>query len=382
MLVLVTGLPGNGKTLYALSWVKAKAEKENRPVYYSGIADLKLPWTEFDPEKWMDCPPNSIIVIDEAQRVYRPRMHGVTVPAHVSALETHRHKGVDIVLITQHPMLVDTNVRRLAGLHFHLVRKFGMAASTVHEWASVKDNCDKNRSDSTRHDFVYPKGSYDWYKSAEVHTHKARIPARVFVLLALPVFIITSVALGWRWFKTSIPGAEVVTSASGAASAPGLGARAVASGKPAVAVDPVLAYAEQFQARIPGLSYTAPVYDEVTQVKHAPYPAACIAALNRCTCYTQQGTKLADVNASLCAQIVSQGFFVAWDLPPPPERPTPAPASVLVTAGDRGGTPQVVSALPSQAVTFATSLPRVPEEIEGVESPPRVNRVPRSPSGR
>ena len=65
MIELITGTPGSGKTLYAISQIKAKSEKENRPVYYSGIADLTLGWTEIDPEKWFDAPPNSIVVIDE-----------------------------------------------------------------------------------------------------------------------------------------------------------------------------------------------------------------------------------------------------------------------------------------------------------------------------
>jgi len=51
MITLITGLPGNGKTLYTISFVKALAEKENRPVFYSGITDLALDWTEIEPEK-------------------------------------------------------------------------------------------------------------------------------------------------------------------------------------------------------------------------------------------------------------------------------------------------------------------------------------------
>lgn len=48
MITLTTGVPGSGKSLYTISQVKEKAEKENRPVYYSGITDLKLPWVEMD----------------------------------------------------------------------------------------------------------------------------------------------------------------------------------------------------------------------------------------------------------------------------------------------------------------------------------------------
>src|SRR5205809_7156589 len=100
MITLITGLPGNGKTLYALTWLKALAEKDGRTVFYSGITDCMIPgWVEHEPEKWPELPANSVILIDEVQRVMRPRMHGSAVPAHIAQLETHRHKGVDLVLI-------------------------------------------------------------------------------------------------------------------------------------------------------------------------------------------------------------------------------------------------------------------------------------------
>lgn len=339
MIGLITGLPGNGKTLYALNFIKAKAEKENRPVYYSGIADLALPWTEFDGEKWMDCPPNSIIVIDECQRIYRPRSYGSNVPPHVAELETHRHKGVDIFLITQHPMLVDSNVRRLVGLHFHVVRKFGMAASTVHEWTSVKENCDKNRDESTRHEFKFPKDSYSWYKSAEVHTHKARIPMRVWILLSVPFLL---AGLGWYIYssfqKKIHP--EGVPAPSLNASGPVHSLQpAGAPGRSRVMTD--AEYVDQYRPRIAGLPHTAAAYDERTKPVHVPYPAACVQSATRCQCYTQQATRL-DVSPELCKGIAQGGFFLAWDtsgnrVDRKPEQGNP----VKVAAGDTS--PQTAS---------------------------------------
>jgi zona occludens toxin len=306
MIVTITGLPGNGKTLYALNWVKAKAEKEGRPVFYNGIKDLALPWTECDPEKWFELPANSIIVIDECQRVFRPRMHGTKVPPHVEQLETHRHLGIDIVLITQHPMLIDSNVRRLVGLHFHVVRKFGLQAATVHEWASIKENCDKNRDESTRHDFKYPKASYAWYKSAEVHTHKARVPMRVWIFLALPFVLAGLVWYLWQQLMPHEPAQQPQNARISSGQVTG-------QAKPA---GPMTAaeYTASFTPRVQGLAYTAPAYDEVTKPLQAPYPAACISSASRCQCYTQQGTKL-QMTEQLCRDIAAGGFFVAWAEP-------------------------------------------------------------------
>lgn len=356
MIELITGLPGNGKTLYALNRVKERADKESRPVYYSGISDLALPWIECDPQKWMDCPPNSIIVIDECQRVFRPRMHGTKVPDFVEALETHRHKGVDIVLITQHPMLVDSNVRRLVGLHFHVVRKFGTQAATVHEWGSVKENCDKNRDESTRHEFKYPKDSYSWYKSAEVHTHKARIPARVWVLLAVVLAVPSVGYYEWRAMKHRMDGdGAAASSALPAASVPGVGIGGVPR---APKVDPN--GLDQYKPRVPGLAYTAPVYDKVTQPTKAPYPAACVQSKNHCQCYSQQATKL-DVPADMCGAIVQGGYFLAWDerrgrgdLPAGvPVRPAVAPAS---SASDAlGGPVALTTSAPWKSLQLAAN---------------------------
>jgi zona occludens toxin len=363
MLVLVTGLPGNGKTLYTINWVKAKAEKEGRTVYYSGIADLKLPWVEFDFKKWPELPPNSIIVVDEAQRELRPRMHGAAVPEYVAALETHRHKGVDIVLITQHPMLIDANARRLVGLHFHLVRKFGTQASTVHEWASVKEACDKSRDDSTRHDFVFPKAAFAWYKSAEVHTHKARIPFRVWVLIAVPILLLGAAYAGFRWFSKKVaPDKAPVPAVMAKGGAPGAAAPGAA---PAVALTPAQ-YVDAHLPRVRGLAYTAPVYDSVTAPVVAPYPAAC-GTLTRyrdgepvkdCRCFTQQATRL-EMPDDLCQRIVERGFFVAWQQGPQNVPQEPSTPGTVPEAHRHALAPP--GSIPGASLAGLTPRPPVPQ---------------------
>jgi len=103
---LQTGLPGHCKTLYTLDRIEALRKKSGRPVFYNGIAinKDKLPeWQEIEADKWYTAPPESIVVIDEAQRIFRPRPAGSQVPKHESELETHRHGGIDLVLMTQKP---------------------------------------------------------------------------------------------------------------------------------------------------------------------------------------------------------------------------------------------------------------------------------------
>lgn len=307
MITLITGQPGAGKTLFALQFVRELAAKDNRQVFYSGIKDLRLSWLELEkPEEWYAVPQGAIVVIDEAQRIFRPRGAGAQVPRHVSELETHRHQGIDLFIVTQHPMLVDTNVRRLVGRHFHVVRSFGLKRATVHEWNAVKEQCDKSREDSVRHEWTYPKDVFALYHSAEVHTHKARVPARVFVLAALPILLAGLVWVVAKWWEKS---GSIQPDKSPAAKA---GTKAP---EPARTVSGKLSAADwvaEYRPRVEGLAYTAPVYDDVTKPVRAPYPAACLASNARCGCYSDQGTRL-DMPEALCRQIVERGFYVAWD---------------------------------------------------------------------
>lgn len=327
MIILITGQPGAGKTLYGLNYVREWSERENRPVYYNGISDLKLPWSEIDSgEDWHKVPDGSIVIIDECQRVFRPRGTGGQVPPHVALLETHRHRGLDIVLITQHPMLADTNVRRLCGRHFHVVRAFGTKKATVHEWAEVREQCDKQRAGSIRHDFFYPATSFGWYKSAEIHTHKARIPPRVFLLLLVPILL---GLVGWymvKWYEGRSKAPSPTPLSSGVAKqATSASALSVGGGSKVAVADPM----QWFYDRVPRVStmpHTAPMYDSVTQVVEAPIPAACVASNLKCQCWSQQATLL-ELDEKACRGIVKTGYFVSWKREKPAEK-TPAVKAV------------------------------------------------------
>lgn len=330
MITLITGQPGAGKTLYGLNYVREWAERENRPVYYNGINDLKLPWSEIDSgEDWHKCPGGSIIFIDECQRVFRPRGTGGQVPPHVALLETHRHRGIDIVLVTQHPMLADTNVRRLCGRHFHVVRAFGTKKATVHEWAEVREQCDKQRTGSIRHDFFYPTTSFQWYKSAEIHTHKARIPPRVFLLLIIPLLL---GLVGWymvKWYEGRSK--ESVTNPLSLGAKQGTSASVLTVGggaKPAVA-DPMQWYYDRVP-RVSTMPHTAPMYDDVTRAVEAPIPAACVSTGSKCQCWSQQATLL-ELDDQVCRGIVKTGYFVAWKRDRSSERAEPVRAAMTQT---------------------------------------------------
>lgn len=228
---LVTGVPGAGKTLYTLAKkvrplvgktisitdeFSGEARDFDRRLMVCGIRDLLLPheivdvavshdpWesmTRLPGEKphdvphvvqnwWLWCQPGDVIVIDECQRVFRPSAAGQKIPAFIRHLETHRHYGVDLILVTQHPQLIHANVRNLIGHHEHVRRIFGGAGTIVYEW----DHCthpDRTKQAAGRL-WSHDKSAFGLYKSAQVHTKvKHKIPGAVMLavagFVALPV---------------------------------------------------------------------------------------------------------------------------------------------------------------------------------------------------
>jgi len=343
-ITLITGLPGHGKTLYALSRIKEEADKEGRPVFQcsgqpdpskregdkrsASIAGLRLPWPEIDPMRWWEAPPRSIVLIDEAQVVFPIRGRGEP-PEWIQRLSTHRHLGIDIVLITQGPMLIDSFVRQLVDRHFHVVRKFGTHFATVHEYANgCRDLVLKSRGDeSIRHEWRYPKEVFGWYTSAEVHTVKRRIPMKVWLILAAPL---VALALGFFAFQRLKPSAqgEAIKDGVHGPTAAATPAGREAPAQRAAHAGPVSRedYLASHVPRVAGLAYTAPLYDEVTKAVQAPYPAACVVMRGECRCYSQQATRL-DMGDDLCRGIVAKGFFVAWQQPAGASPGSAAPAA-------------------------------------------------------
>lgn len=308
MIELQTGLPGACKTQYTLWRVEELRKKTGRPVFYSGIPinPDKLPdWQPIEAAEWYTAPPESIVVIDEAQRLFRPRPAGSPVPDYEKHLETHRHGGIDLILITQTPRLVSTHVRELVGRHLHAVRRWGMQWSTIHEWPECRLNV-QSRKDSSSHQFKFRKEVFGWYKSAEAHTHKAAVPFRVWALLVLPVFLLALVA--WIWSNLSGK-AEGEQKVQGEPSRMVMGQGVQAAGPRPLTVDE---YLDRQRPRVPGLAYTAAAFDDVTKPTRAPYPAACVETASRCQCYTKQATRL-EVPRDLCSAIARGGFFIAWD---------------------------------------------------------------------
>ncbi|MBK0415149.1 hypothetical protein JD974_12115 [Chromobacterium haemolyticum] len=323
MIYLITAVPGSGKTLYTLEWLKEKSEQENRQVYVSGIpltdeGKKVLDWKELDdPEKWYELPAGAIVVIDECQRVFPVRRSGNGVPKHVSMFETHRHLGIDVVLITQHPSLMDSHIRKLVGTHKHLIRMFGAQRSTLATWQEGIQENPNNKSALKncldKKTFVYPKHVYSWYKSSEMHTHKLVIPKKVKWLIALAVFVIVALfAMFYMVYqifvvepKKQAEAMSIKTSAS--APSGNVLSPSVQQGSPKI-VKTSQTFLSDRQPRVDGIPESAPAYDELTTPRTFPKVTACLSSKSKCSCFNQQGTAI-QMEEYRCRYYVEKGWF-------------------------------------------------------------------------
>lgn len=319
MLVIRTGLPGHSKTLNAIKEVDAESASSNRPVYYHNIPDLAIDklkgtWFEFeDPKEWYKLPHNSIIIIDEAQGWFGTRDARQPMPPHYSEFETHRHKGFDVHLITQHGMFLDTHIRRLAGKHVYFFRLWNGKRVSRYEFEKFTDTDKKSETKFGKRTIIkLDKTYFGLYKSAVAHNMKFRPP---LVVVCLPILII-GLAIAIPYMTNRQPAFLGKTP---------IEANGQTADRPATArksEGPV------YEPRVPGLPASAPLYDGLTVPLITP-KLTCFYSedqdYNRsnpsgfdvlvsagssvaCGCFTQQGTKYS-VTFELCKTYALHGSF-------------------------------------------------------------------------
>lgn len=332
MLTLITGTPGAGKTLHAVAEYAAKVPGSVVPgpngqdvprTLYTNIRDLTIEHTHIeaaDLECWQTwAKPGDVIMFDEVQEVWRPRGLGSKVPECIAALETHRHKGVDLVLITQHPMLVDGNIRRLVNQHLHL-RRLSKSVAYVYEW----DHCAQPGQVKTclqARVWFHPKKAYSWYKSAQLHTKPtARMPrlAIVGLLAAAGLAYMAPTAYGRiteRFVQQSVPAKAQAPAQSAKVEQP-----------PAVR-----------SAAVP-TAQVAPPFGQPAKDSEVR-PVGCIATLRQCECFAGDGLRL-QVSADACIGPGMRPGFMVPLLPAGVTREPSPPAAARASVPDSMLTPE------------------------------------------
>lgn len=360
MLYLITGVPGSGKTLKMISDLMNRQDLKNRPLYLDGIPEVNgqlipnLPIPEGETmhtwHKW--APTGAILVIDECQRVFRPRPSGSKVPDYVAELETHRHKGIDIFLLTQHPRLIDSNVRALVGHHCHIA-KTNLGVRRMLEWERCADpTLTKDVQSAVKSVYTLDKKAFGVYKSAEEHTKIRTKLSRVVYIFPIVLFLL--IAASWyvysSWnnrldtMKSEQVKPPVERQASAIESVGSVSASSAAGQYPPKAASPEPPKPhlteDDFKPRIDGQPHTAPIYDSMNKAaKTMPYPVACVKNADRCTCYTDQGTPIKDFKKSQCLDYVQNGIYNPYkqaveNTAPAVDKPAePAPVQVAVMGG-------------------------------------------------
>lgn len=305
MLNFITGVPGSGKTAFAINEMLQLVKNGQRPIFVHGIPELKLTHEIIvcDSSNCDVCPalPNSdsylkanewhlwapdgaVIFIDEVQTVYRPRHSSAAVSDNLAAFEKHRHRGLDFYLVSQHPRLVDSNLRALVSRHVHLTANW--ARRKAHEWNECKDNVQAT-SDAITSTYTIPKKIFKLYKSASLHTKVDRkIPPAVYVFI---IGVLLFLYLGYNFYQSHIatnPAERFLDQMS------------QASGKPLMSLQQTQTQAQppsakfDFVSTVPNHPEAAPAYAQIVQVKDFPRLVGCIKSEKHgCTCYTQQATQ-------------------------------------------------------------------------------------------
>lgn len=308
MITYITGVPGAGKTLNTIKLVNDEWGDSDRPIFYCGINELTLPWTEITYEEvidWQSLPDSSIVLVDEAYQAFPRRSHTKQVPPHVEALARHRHRGFDFYIITQKHTAVDHGLREYVGRHIHFDRQNGFNSCRRFEWNKAVDPDDyHNKETATVQRISFPKEYYDKYKSAEVHTFQKRIPRK---MVYIGVLALVCVALLYRVFTkdygTVMPENVDINSESSWTNP------LVNRAQDGNYLTDAEYYAAQWTPRIKDIPHSAPVYDKITEVKTIPRPQ-CIhrPKVASCKCYTQQATPL-ELSDQTCLSIVRNGWF-------------------------------------------------------------------------
>ena len=209
MIELLEGVPGSGKSYYAvserfLSWVRA-----NRKIYiyvdgifldrlaaFEGrtVEDLSkqiIVWQTPDDVRagLLDVEAGSAVIIDEAQTIFRSREK--VDPELLRMLETHRHKGIDLVMMCQQHGQMTLGVLRLVEVttKFRRLDRFGLKGRYQAQVRGNPEETDVIRMFTGK----YSPGVYAYYSSYS--NAAVRESARGGSIMKSPTIVIGVVGL-------------------------------------------------------------------------------------------------------------------------------------------------------------------------------------------
>lgn len=310
MIYLITGTPGMGKTSFL-----AKSILENREGLFKfddgtprPIYTCNIPWTdkgrrllgvsEVSKEDVQaasihdNFPEGSVLIVDEASEVYPSRAMSSKLPKHVEGLNTLRHKGYTLILITQMPHMIDSFVQKLVFKHWHLHPN--QLGQKLYEFLGCQTSFGRSVLQMGVGQFYKPDPQvFDLYNSSTKHIKtKRKLGWKWYLLPTMPVLIGFALWLASDKMDEMSGGAKPDSSGHAIqAAAPATASSAPSVEPPAEVVDAGAEF--DYVPLVEGRPETAIIYDGIRKVQQFPVVSACVSSAKACNCYTQQGTKVA-----------------------------------------------------------------------------------------
>lgn len=294
-------------------------------------------------------PPGAMIIIDEAQAIY-PAKRKDFKPENLDypggpdqakederpvdifeAYDMHRHYNWDVFLCTPNISKVHADIRQSAQVAFRHYSMGELLPWKKGKWREVEHD-PENNGKAKSHAYGVPKeykavpAVFRTYQSTKTGEHQSnqgpqsifkdkRVVAYLLVAgTSLSIFLYLAVGkfLDYQEPETPVeesqqspgPGGPDVVPDGDSVRTPE--ARPQNNGR----VNSPQGYAELWTPRVKGVPHSAPVYDDVYEVKDFPRPQCIVREKNDdCRCYTQQATPL-DIPEGQCREIVANGY---WD---------------------------------------------------------------------
>lgn len=382
-ITMLTGLPGHGKTLMAITYSR-EARKEGQRVFQVGIRDCNSQVAElwcpagcdavlmqdFSAEnrdrstqarllavtRWPELPSGAILILDECQDYLPVRGPGVP-PPWIAKIATLRHFGVQLWLVTQDPRNVDSFVRRLVGAHVHIERKMGLKSAVVYRWEKLAEDTNDYhaRKASSKTGFKHSKENYQFYTSATQHLVKRKIPWQVMVGVPVVIACVVACYFAFRLFTGhSVFQAKQPVSASGSVSAAPVPSAGSSERRSFFGLSQS-EYVALFVPRLPGLPWSEPIFDEHKVVSKPEVYCVSIrrseASLD-CRCYSEQMTPIS-VTQNACIAMSHDGVYNPFREPKSEDRQV----ADRTHSDEPRDLPRVASSTPVQSGVVARQTP-------------------------
>ena len=336
MIYLVTGTPGTGKTAMVVDMILNNVDGlfkmtiedgtvVDRPLYFCHIDGLdakKFKAHELSEEEIQSAPLDQImpqggvLIVDEADYTYPVRPPSQAVPPYIKTLKELRHHGFTLILMVQHPTMIDRYIRQLVGKHIHLERK--AIGTKRYEFFRCEESLNAAAFTSVvGTQYRPPKEAFKYYKSASQHIKFKKKLHPVFIMIPIGIVFMfyLGVPLFSKWFGLSDNQSQKQKSEQQHAK---IEEQDVLN----VVQPPTLPQQSKFQEaaasvpefseayyrpRVEGMPETAPIYDGIRSVNRMESVAACIKGRKGCDCYTDLGTKVS-IKPETCRDWAENGL--------------------------------------------------------------------------